>query len=202
MGLGIGPAGARRGSLARDCLVVAIGAGLVRSAAGGDDGGSGGDRLSVGVRLPGGGASRCGQFDRPLIEQELKRLGPHGPAQVVAATPDADVQQQQLKALIIPGVSVLVVAAIDPKVPRSSVEVAHLAGIPVVTCDRLARGPRPRPSGRMAVALGRGEPVSSVATGTTGGTIKDTLVKDGIYRIDQTCTPKIRSACAKAGLTR
>ncbi|MEW2303005.1 hypothetical protein AB0958_24025 [Streptomyces sp. NPDC006655] len=145
MGRGIRPAGARRGSLARDCLAVAIGAGLVRSAACGDDGGSGGDRLSVGVRLPGGGASRSGQFDRPLIEQELKRLGPHCPAPVVAATPDADVQQPQLQALITPGVNVLVVAAIDPKVPRSSVEAAHLPAFRSSPVTGPPRGPRPRP---------------------------------------------------------
>ncbi|MEU2771958.1 substrate-binding domain-containing protein [Streptomyces sp. NPDC007162] len=370
MGLGVGPAGAQRGFLARACVAVAVGAGLVLSGACGGGGGSGGDRLSVGVLLPGGGASRFGQFDRPLIEQELKRLCPHCPAPVVAATPDADVQQQQLQALITRRVNVLVVAAIDPKVLRSSVEAAHRAGIPVVAYDRLAQGPisgyvtfdgatvgrlqgralltamgkkadggrivmmngatsdpnagwyergalsvlrgkvrigksydtagwrpenaytdmtgaiaalgagridgvlaandslagavisaldasavRPLPpvtgqdadlaavqrivagrqymtvykpyraeaaaAVRMAVALGRGDPVTSVATGTvagptrrkipsvllpsypvTAGTIKDTLVTDGIYRIDQICTPKLRSACAKAGLTR
>jgi ABC-type xylose transport system substrate-binding protein len=73
----------------------------------------------------------------------------------------------------------------------------------------------------MAVALGRGEPVESIATGTvdsattkdipavllpsvsvTAGNIKDTLIKDGMYTIDQICTPQLRSACDKAGLTR
>ncbi|CAM5737011.1 Sugar ABC transporter substrate-binding protein OS=Streptomyces alboniger OX=132473 GN=CP975_27905 PE=4 SV=1 [Streptomyces alboniger] len=72
----------------------------------------------------------------------------------------------------------------------------------------------------MAVALGRGDSVDSIATGTvdsvttkdipavllpsisvTAGNIKDTLVKDGMYTIDQICTPKLRSACAQAGLT-
>ena len=73
---------------------------------------------------------------------------------------------------------------------------------------------------KMAVALGRGEPVDSLASGTvdntttedipavllpsvpvTVGTIKDTVVKDGMYTIEQICTPELRSACAKAGLT-
>lgn len=72
----------------------------------------------------------------------------------------------------------------------------------------------------MAVALGRGEPVESIATSTvdnattkdipatllpsvsvTVGTIKDTLIKDGLYTIDQICTPELRAACAKAGIT-
>ncbi|MEU9452653.1 substrate-binding domain-containing protein [Streptomyces sp. NPDC048277] len=367
MGLGVGLPTCR--SLSRAAVAAAVGAGLALSAACGGGGGGGSDRLSVGVLLPGGGASRFGQFDRPLIEQKLRQLCPHCPAPIVAATPEANVQQQQLDALITRGVDVLIVAAIDPKALRSSVEAAHRAGIPVVAYDRLAQGPvsgyvtfdgatvgrlqgealltamgakahggqivmmngavsdpnagwfkrgalsvlngrvrigksydtadwrpenaytdmtgaiaalgpdridgvlaandslagavisafyasavRPVPpvtgqdadlaavrrivggeqymtvyksyaaeagaAVRMAVALGRGEPVGSVATATvdsvttrkipsvllpsypvTVGTIKDTLVKDGIYTIDQICTPKLRSACAKAGLT-
>ncbi|MFD8718587.1 sugar ABC transporter substrate-binding protein [Streptomyces sp. NPDC059629] len=371
MGLTVGLPGGKRGSLARAWVAAVAGAGLALSAAcgGGGGSGSGSDHLSVGVLLPGGGASRFGQFDRPLIEQRLKQLCPHCPAPIVAATPDADVQQQQLNALITRGVDVLILAAIDPESLRSSVEAAHRAGIPVVAYDRLAQGPvsgyvtfdgatvgrlqgeallkamgpkahggqivmmngaandpnagwfkrgalsvldgkvrigksydtagwrpenaytdmagaiaalgagridgvlaandslagavisafdasavRPVPpvtgqdadlvavqrivAGRqymtvyksyraeadaaaeMAVALGRGEPAGSVATGTvdsvttkkipsvllpsysvTVGTIKDTLVKDGIYTIDQICTPKLRSACDRAGLT-
>jgi D-xylose transport system substrate-binding protein len=32
-------------------------------------------------------------------------------------------------------------------------------------------------------------------------TIKDTLVKDGVYTIQQICTPQLRAACGKAELT-
>lgn len=71
----------------------------------------------------------------------------------------------------------------------------------------------------MAVALGRGEGIGSIAkdrvtndTGTvpaalgtpvpvTLGTIKQTLVKDGVYTVGQICTPSLRAACQKAGLT-
>ncbi|MFD3581912.1 sugar ABC transporter substrate-binding protein [Streptomyces sp. NPDC058683] len=361
--------------MSRAAAAVAVGTGLALTGTcaesdwSGGGRGSGGDGLSVGVLLPGSGASRYGQFDRPLIERKLKELCPHCPAATVAATPDPDVQQQQLDALITRGVDVVIVSAIDPKALRSSVEAAHRAGIPVVAYDRLAQGPisgyvsfdgaeigrlqgeallkamgpkadggqivlmngaasdpntawfeqgalsvlkgkvrigksydtagwrpenayadmsgaiaalgadgidgvlaandrlagavisaleaaavRPLPpvtgqdaelvavqrivAGRqymtvyksfpaevdatveMAVALGRGKPVGSIATGTvdsattkdipatllpsytvTVGTIKDTLVKDGIYTIDQICTPKLRSACEKAGLT-
>ncbi|WP_405720513.1 substrate-binding domain-containing protein [Streptomyces sp. NBC_01537] len=71
----------------------------------------------------------------------------------------------------------------------------------------------------MAVALGRGEDLGEVATTTTDspttrhipsvlltpsavtvGNIEQTLVKDGVYTVDQICTPKLRSACDKAGL--
>ncbi|HEY5834154.1 substrate-binding domain-containing protein [Streptomyces sp.] len=71
----------------------------------------------------------------------------------------------------------------------------------------------------MAVALGRGEKLTSMATDrvsndtskgipavlftpvpVTRATIKDTVGKDGTYTIGQICTPKLRSACEKAGL--
>ncbi|MFD8724616.1 sugar ABC transporter substrate-binding protein [Streptomyces sp. NPDC059629] len=72
----------------------------------------------------------------------------------------------------------------------------------------------------MAVALGRGEKLHTIATTTTDSptthhipsvlltpvavttaTIKQTLIKDGVYTIPQICTPQLRAACAKAGLT-
>lgn len=71
----------------------------------------------------------------------------------------------------------------------------------------------------MAVALGRGEGLREVATTTTDsptmkhipsvllspravtvGNIKQTLVEDGVYTIDQICTREIRPACERAGL--
>ncbi|MEV2210898.1 substrate-binding domain-containing protein [Streptomyces sp. NPDC050997] len=378
MGLGVSlPAMKRRwvtraSRASRVSVAVAVAAGLAMTGACGESSGSGGggdDSISVGVLLPGGGASRFGQFDRPLMEKQLKRLCPHCPAATVAATPEAAVQRQQLEAMITRGVDVLIVAAIDPEALRSSIESADRAGIPVVAYDRLAQGPisgyvtfdgatvgrlqgqalltamgakarggqivmmngatidpnagwfkrgalsvlngkvrigksydtvgwrpenayvnmtgaiaslgpgnidgvlaandslagaviaalnassvRPLPpvTGQdadlaavrrivkgdqymtvykpykpaadaavdMAVALGRDKSVASIATGTvdsattkdipavllpsvsvTVGNIKDTLVKDGMYTIDQICTPKLRSACDKAGLT-
>ena len=133
----------KRRSLARASVAIAVAAGLTLAEAcgGGGGGGGGGDSLTVGVLLPGGGASRFGQFDRPLIEKKLKQLCPHCPAAAVAATPDPTVQQQQLDAMIARGVDVLIVAAVDAKAMRSSVEAAHRAGIPVVAYDRLAQGP-------------------------------------------------------------
>ncbi|WP_241266883.1 sugar ABC transporter substrate-binding protein [Streptomyces scabichelini] len=72
----------------------------------------------------------------------------------------------------------------------------------------------------MAVALGRGEDVRDVATTTidsptskdipsvlltpsavTVGNIEETLVKDGVYTIEQICTRKLRPACSQAGLS-
>jgi D-xylose transport system substrate-binding protein len=72
----------------------------------------------------------------------------------------------------------------------------------------------------MAVALARGEALDEVATTTTDSpttedipsvlltpsavtvdNIEQTLVKDGVYTVDQICTPELRRLCEKAGLT-
>ncbi|MCC3650566.1 substrate-binding domain-containing protein [Streptomyces sp. S07_1.15] len=78
--------------------------------------------------------------------------------------------------------------------------------------------PEARAAAEMAVALGRGESVEDIATGTvdngsrrdipsvvlepialTAETI-DTVIRSGKYTTDQICTPDIRSACEEAGL--
>ncbi|MFF1546070.1 sugar ABC transporter substrate-binding protein [Streptomyces sp. NPDC058291] len=378
MGLGVGLRAAKGRTRARASTALAIAAALALAGAcsgdgsgdgsGGESAGAGDDTPTVGVLLPGGGASRFGQFDKPLIEKKLRELCPHCLA-TVAATPDPAVQRQQLESLITRGVDVLIIAAVDPQLLRPAVEDAHRAGIPVVAYDRLAQGPisgyvtfdgakvgrlqgaallkamgakahggqivmmngattdpnadwfkrgalsvlagevkigksydtvgwrpenafvdmraavaalgagridgvlaandslagavisalnatqvRPLPpvtgqdadlaavrriiqgdqymtvykpfkpaadaAVEMAVALGRGRPVASIATGTvdnattqdipavllpsvpvTAGDIKDTLVKDGMYTVGQICTPDLRPACARAGLT-
>jgi D-xylose transport system substrate-binding protein len=72
----------------------------------------------------------------------------------------------------------------------------------------------------MAVALGRGQDVRTIAKDritngasqeipavlgplvpVTRGTIKQTLVKNGVYTVGQICTPQLQAACRKAGLT-
>ncbi|MER5183462.1 substrate-binding domain-containing protein [Streptomyces sp. NPDC002896] len=72
----------------------------------------------------------------------------------------------------------------------------------------------------MAVALGRGEGLGHITNDTvrspttrdipavvlapvsvTRDNIKDTIVKDGLYTIDQICTPEVKPACDDAGLT-
>ncbi|WP_329416287.1 substrate-binding domain-containing protein [Streptomyces sp. NBC_00704] len=143
MGLGVGLPAVKGRFRARALTAVAIAAALTLAGActtGGSDGGGGGDRPTVGLLLPGGGASRFGQFDKPLIEKKVRQLCPDCPT-VVAATPDPAVQRQQLESMITRGVDVLIVAAVDPQLLRPSVEAAHRAGIPVVAYDRLAQGP-------------------------------------------------------------
>ncbi|MBG0851613.1 substrate-binding domain-containing protein [Streptomyces spinoverrucosus] len=72
----------------------------------------------------------------------------------------------------------------------------------------------------MAVALGRGDDLRGIATTTTDSpttkdipstllapqavtrdNIEQTLIKDGVYTVDQICTPELRRACSEAGLT-
>ncbi|MFE0514588.1 sugar ABC transporter substrate-binding protein, partial [Streptomyces sp. NPDC058964] len=81
-------------------------------------------------------------------------------------------------------------------------------------------GPEASAGGAMAVAAMRGEKLDKLATGkvrTSGGqnvpavmltpvpvtvdNIKDALIKDGIYTTEQICTPRLRAACDRAGLT-
>ncbi|MEG3630717.1 substrate-binding domain-containing protein [Streptomyces sp. C6-003] len=80
--------------------------------------------------------------------------------------------------------------------------------------------PQAEAAAAIAVALGRGEPAEAIAEDEIDNTtdedipavlltpiavtvdnIVDTLVKDGMYTIDQICTPKYASACERAGLT-
>ncbi|MDX3456120.1 substrate-binding domain-containing protein [Streptomyces sp. ME02-8801-2C] len=142
----MGRLGAGLPAMKRGFLAVAVTAGLVLVGACGSGGGSGGgggggDSVSVGVLMPGGGASRFGRFDRPLIEKHVETLCPDCPAARVAATSDPTIQQQQFEAMITRGVDVIILAAVDPQLMRPSVESAHRAGIPVVAYDRLAQGP-------------------------------------------------------------
>jgi D-xylose transport system substrate-binding protein len=81
-------------------------------------------------------------------------------------------------------------------------------------------GPEASAAAALAVAAARGESFSRIATdevrnrsgGTvpavlltpvsvTVGSIKDTLVKDGMYTVRQICTPALEAACDMAGLT-
>ncbi|MEU2210654.1 substrate-binding domain-containing protein [Streptomyces hygroscopicus] len=71
----------------------------------------------------------------------------------------------------------------------------------------------------MAVALGRGEKVNESNTvdspttkhipatlispvSLTKENVKDTVIKDGIYKVDQICTAKYKAACEEAGLLK
>ncbi|WP_328773344.1 sugar ABC transporter substrate-binding protein [Streptomyces sp. NBC_00286] len=81
-------------------------------------------------------------------------------------------------------------------------------------------GPEASAGAEMAVAAARGESLDHVAKSTvktsggdtvpavlltpvsvTVGTIKDTVVKDRVFTVQQICTPQLEAACKRAGLT-
>ncbi len=81
-------------------------------------------------------------------------------------------------------------------------------------------GPEASAGAALAVAAARGESVDRVATdqvrtrtgeevpavmlapvAVTVDNIKDTVVKDGVYTVQEICTPRLGAACTQAGLT-
>ncbi|MEW2635540.1 substrate-binding domain-containing protein [Streptomyces sp. NPDC048389] len=79
--------------------------------------------------------------------------------------------------------------------------------------------PEASAAAEMAVALAKGEKLDSIAKSTvdspttkgvpavlvpvvslTQDNIKDTVVKDGVYTVQEICTPKLQAACDKLGL--
>jgi D-xylose transport system substrate-binding protein len=116
-------------------------------------------------------------------------------------------------------------AGIDPKTKPSTGQDAELAGIQrIVTGDQYmtvykAYKPEAEDAATIAVALVQGKSVPSgmVTTKTNNGktdvpsvilkpvavtqsNIKDTVVKDGLYTVNQICTSAYASACKKIGL--
>lgn len=142
MALGAGLPAVKRRSLPRASVVIMVAAGLVLAGACGEGGAGSDDSPSIGVLLPGGGASRFGQFDRPLIEKKLKQLCPDCPT-TVAATPDPAVQRQQLDAMITRGVDVLIIAAVAPSccARRSRPRTGPASRSSPMTGSRKARSP-------------------------------------------------------------
>ncbi|MGW1029672.1 sugar ABC transporter substrate-binding protein [Streptomyces sp. NPDC002577] len=122
-------------------------------------------------------------------------------------------------------VSALKADKISPQPPVTGQD-AELGGVQrIVVGDQYMSvykpfGPEAAAGAEMAVALARGESLDGIARHTvsspsahevpavlltpvslTVDNIKDTVVKDGVYTIDQICTPKFKAACDGAGLT-
>ena len=101
-----------------------------------------GNDITVGLLLPETDNPRYEQFDRPIIERQVKSLT-HDQGKVVSANAGADAakQSQQLEQMIADKVDVLLVDAVDAKAIEPGVQKAKDAGIPVIAYDRLAQGP-------------------------------------------------------------
>ncbi|WP_046732430.1 hypothetical protein [Streptomyces humi] len=164
MGLGVGPPGMQRGSLARACMAVVLGAVLrLRAGCDGDgakEDGGGGGRLSVGVLPPGGGASRFGRFDRPGGGRDDGR--------------------RALRAQL-------------PRFPLDELTSVATGTVDSPTAKRIPSVPPP------SYPVTAGTLKDTLVKDTL---VKDTLAKDCMYAFDEIRTPRLRSACAEAGLTR
>lgn len=75
--------------------------------------------------------------DKALFEEEIKKLG--GQVKTLAANGLDEVQIKQAKLLIEEGVDVLVVVPHDAVISAEIVEIAHEAGVKVVSYDRLIK---------------------------------------------------------------
>ncbi|MGF1430523.1 sugar ABC transporter substrate-binding protein [Kitasatospora sp. LaBMicrA B282] len=134
----------RRAAAATTVLAVAVGAAACGSAK--KSGGSAGASSSttafrIGLLLPETKTTRYEQFDKPLIEAQIKALAPNATVDYYNANQDATTQQTQVDTALTKGDQVLILDAVDSKAIQSSVEKAHNAGVKVVAYDRLAQGP-------------------------------------------------------------
>ena len=121
-------------------------------------------------------------------------------------------------------ITALKAAGVNPLPPVTGQD-AELAGVQrIVAGEQYMSVYKPYPqeadvAAEMAVALAKGEKLDSIAktevdSPTTKGVpsvlvpvisltkdnINDTVIKDGIYTVDEICTPKFKAACDKAGV--
>ncbi|MFI7358281.1 substrate-binding domain-containing protein [Streptomyces avidinii] len=121
-------------------------------------------------------------------------------------------------------ITALKAAGVSPLPPVTGQD-AELAGVQRIVAGEQFMSvykpyaPEAEAAAKMAVALAKGEKLDGVTTSTvdspttkgvasvlipvvslTKGNIKDTVVKDGVYSIDEICSDKYAAACAAAGL--
>lgn len=144
----------------------------------------------------------------------IEALGPHGIDGVLAANDN-----------LATGIIFALKAAGATPLPPIVGQDAELPAVQrIVTGEQYmtvykAFKPEAQAAADMAVTLGRGQKLGSTGTtvdnsthksipavfltpvSVTADNIKSTVVKDGLYTVNQICTPNLRSACAKIGLT-
>ncbi|WP_229924292.1 sugar ABC transporter substrate-binding protein [Streptomyces sulfonofaciens] len=101
-----------------------------------------GDAVKVGLLLPEKETARYERFDRPVVEEQVKKLT-HGKGTVVYANADSSAgkQKAQMDDMIDDNVDTILVDAVDAKAIGPAVGRAKAAGINVIAYDRLAEGP-------------------------------------------------------------
>ncbi|WP_411543801.1 sugar ABC transporter substrate-binding protein [Kitasatospora sp. DSM 101779] len=112
-----------------------------QSTSSGASGAASGGTVKVGLLLPESKTTRYEQFDRPLLEANIKKLVPGAQIDYYNANQDATLQQTQVDTALTKGNKILVLDAVDSKSIQASVQKAHDAGVKVLAYDRLAQGP-------------------------------------------------------------
>lgn len=97
---------------------------------------------NVGVLLPESDSSaRYEAYDRPLLEQEIKKAVPGVTIQYANANNNADTQQNQAEAILTKGACILVVDPQDADKASVIVQRAKANQVPVISYDRLIQDP-------------------------------------------------------------
>lgn len=97
---------------------------------------------NIGVLLPESDSSaRYEAYDRPLLEQEIKKAIPDATIQYANANNDADSQQNQAEAALTKGACILVLDPKDSEKASAIVQRAKQSQVPVIAYDRLIQDP-------------------------------------------------------------
>jgi len=97
--------------------------------------------FKVGILLPESKTTRYETFDKPYMEAKLKELCPKCEVLYQNADQDSAKQQSQAEAMLTQGVKVLILDPVDASAAESVVNNAKSQNVPVVSYDRLAKGP-------------------------------------------------------------
>ncbi|MBD2018572.1 sugar ABC transporter substrate-binding protein [Leptolyngbya sp. FACHB-36] len=97
---------------------------------------------NIAVMLPESDSSaRYEAYDRPLLEQEIKRALPGATIQYANANNNADTQQNQADAALTKGACIMVVDPNDSDKASVIVQKAKASNVPVIAYDRLIQDP-------------------------------------------------------------
>ncbi len=97
---------------------------------------------NIGILLPESDSSaRYEAYDRPLLEQEIKKAIPGVTIQYANANNDADTQLNQVDAALTKGACILVVGPKDSDRAAVIVQKAKASQVPVIAYDRLIQDP-------------------------------------------------------------
>ena len=97
--------------------------------------------LKIGLLLPETKTARYEAADRPFFTERMKEICPKCEVLYENADQKADKQQAQAESMLINGVKVLVIDAVDAKAAAGLVAKAKGQNVPVLAYERLAQGP-------------------------------------------------------------